>query len=472
MIKLYNTATRKLEEFKPLGKVVKIYTCGPTVYGYQHIGNYASYIYWDLLIRTLKANGLKVKRVLNFTDVGHLTSDEDSGEDKMEKGAAREGKSVYEIADYYSEDFLRNFRSLSLTEPEVIARATDYIKEGKQAVDLMTEHGFTYETTDGVYFDTARFAEYADFAKLDLAGLKAGARVGFSEEKRNASDFAVWKFIQPGEKHAMRWDYLGRPGYPGWHLECSTIIHKELGEPIDIHTGGIDHVPIHHTNEIAETFAAYGSRLSKYWLHCNFITIDGEKVSKSLGNIYTLDDLAERGFSPMDFKMWVLSGHYQGTRNFTFESLESAKQRRLNWRNRIALTYQNYSSGGSCRTFSSPTSHKLRGGAPPGPSPARNTFDVILQTVNRNLNSPEAFSIIDTHELSMDDWRKVDELFGLNLIADTPDINDEVRELISQRNDAREAKKWAESDRLRDLLAEKNIGVKDAVDGTIWEYLS
>ncbi|MBR3172412.1 cysteine--tRNA ligase [Candidatus Saccharibacteria bacterium] len=449
MLKLYNTATRKLEEFKPISDVVKIYTCGPTVYGYQHIGNYASYIYWDLLVRALRMDGLKVRRVLNFTDVGHLTSDEDDGEDKMEKGAAREGKTVWEVAKFYEEDFMRNFRALKLSEPEVLARATDYVDDDIRAVDLMTEHGFTYETTDGVYYDTSKFADYAKFAKLDLAGLQAGARVGFSDEKRNASDFAVWKFIQPDEKHAMRWDYLDRPGYPGWHLECSTIIHKELGEPIDIHTGGIDHIPVHHSNEIAETYAAYGCELSRIWLHCNFITIDGEKVSKSLGNIYTLDDLGERGFLPMDFKMWVLSGHYQGTRNFTFESLEAARARRLHWRNRIAALYQNISGlGEKC------------------------DFDAVLSAVNNNLGSPEAFALIDRSELTMNDWKKVDELFGLLLIEDTPDIDDEARKLIAQRTKARETKDWVESDRLRDLLAEKNIGVKDTAEGVVWEYLS
>lgn len=476
MLKLYNTATRKVEEFKPVSDVVKIYTCGPTVYGYQHIGNYASYIYWDLLIRVLRADGLAVRRVLNFTDVGHLTSDEDSGEDKMEKGAAREGKTVWEVARFYEDDFMRNFRMLRLSEPEVLARATDYIAEDMQAVDLMTEHGFTYETSDGVYYNTSKFPGYADFARLDLAGLQAGARVGFSSEKRNASDFAVWKFIQPGEKHAMRWDYLRRPGYPGWHLECSTIIHKELGEPIDIHTGGIDHIPVHHSNEIAETYAAYGCELSRFWLHCNFITIDGEKVSKSLGNIYTLDDLSERGFSAMDFKMWVLSGHYQGTRNFTFESLEAAKARRLHWRNRIALLYQ----ANTCKTGPAglfPPVVPLSGlkplknspGSLPSPSPV---LRPILDAVNDNLGSPEAFALIDNSELLFEDWQKVDELFGLSLIDDTPDIDDETRELINQRAAAREAKDWAESDRLRDLLADRNIAVKDTPTGPVWEYLS
>ena len=447
-MKLFNTASKELEEFNPIGDVVRIYTCGPTVYNFQHIGNYASYIYWDLLVRTLKANNYKVKRVLNLTDVGHLTSDGDEGEDKLEKGAAREGKSVYEIADMYSNDFLKNYRSLYLTEPDVIAKATDYVEADMRAVDEMTKNGFTYETEDGVYFDTSKFEAYADFARLDLKGLQAGARVGFNDEKRNVSDFAVWKFIKPGEKHAMRWDYLGRPGYPGWHLECSTIIHEELGEPIDIHTGGIDHIPVHHTNEIAQSFALSGKPLAKVWLHANFITIDGEKISKSLGNVYLLSDLDGRGFKPLDYKMWVLQGHYQGTRNFTFESLEAAKQRRLNWRNRVALCYQKDIKSDD------------------------GLYDKVLAAVSENLNSAEAFAIIDSATISLEDWQKIDELFGLDLIDGTPDIDDETRALISKRDEARKNKDWSASDQLRDELAKKNIAVKDTPDGSIWQYLA
>ena len=457
-MKLFNTLGRKLEEFKPQGDIVKIYTCGPTVYAEAHIGNLTAYIYWDLLVRALLMDGFKVKRVLNLTDVGHLVSDADSGEDKLEKGAKREGKSVYEVADYYIEKFRKDYNSLELVQPEVWARATDYIEADMDAVDKMSENGFTYETSDGIYYDTTKYGGYADFARLDLTGLQAGARVDFSDEKRNVSDFAVWKFIKSGEKHAMRWDYLGQPGYPGWHLECATIIHKELGEPIDIHTGGIDHIPVHHSNEIAEIYAMTGRELSKYWLHCDFITIDGKKVSKSLGNTYSLDDLLKRGFSPMDYKMWVLSGHYQGTRNFTFESLESAKQRRLNWRNRIALLYQNaellddsVSSDKSSRT--------------------RELFTNILSAVNNNLNSAEAFAIIDTSELSMDDWKKVDKLFGLNLIIDTPDIDERTRVLIKERQKAREMKDYGKSDEIRDRLVQLGVTVKDTNDGPVWQYL-
>ena len=446
-MKLYNTLGRKVEEFRPLGEVVKLYTCGPTVYSEAHIGNLTAYIYWDLLVRTLRADGYVVRRVLNLTDVGHLVSDGDEGEDKLEKGAAREGKSVYEVAERYIKKFQHDYRSLNLAEPEVWARATDYIEDDMRAVDLMTERGFTYETRDGIYFDTSKFDRYAEFARLDLAGLQAGARVGFSDEKRNVSDFAVWKFIQPGEKHAMRWDYLGRPGYPGWHLECSTIIDKELDAPIDIHTGGVDHIPVHHTNEIAQYYAMTGRNLARYWLHCGFITVDDEKISKSLGNTYSLDDLVERGFSPIDYKMWVLSGHYQGTRNFTFESLAGASARRLNWRNRIAECYQREVVGDD------------------------EVWEQVLAAVNDNLNSAEAFAVIDGAVIRLEDWRKIDELFGLQLIDDSPDIDDKVRTLIDERQAAREAKDYTRSDEIRDKLAERGITVKDTADGPVWGYL-
>lgn len=448
-MELFNTKTHQLETFTPLqskNPLIKVYTCGPTVYGFQHIGNYASYIYWDLLIRVLKANGYAVRRVLNLTDVGHLTSDGDAGEDKLEKGARREGKTVYEIADFYIADFLRNFQSLNLLPPTVIARATDHIKTAEKLVDAMSAHGFTYETKDGVYFDTSKFPNYAKFAKLDLKHLKTGARVEFNPEKKHPSDFAVWKFIQPGEQHAMRWDYLGRPGYPGWHLECSTIIHEELGEPIDIHTGGIDHIPVHHSNEIAQTFAATGKDLARFWLHCNFITIDSQKISKSLGNIYTLDDLAQKGFAPLDYKMWVLQGHYQGERNFTFDSLAAAKARRLNWRNRIALTYQ---------------------------KPYTATLD-ILPALNRNLNSAEAFAKIDSttaeNDLSLTTWQAIDDLFGLDLIKSSPDLTPELYDLIKKRQSARASKDWALSDRLRDELLTQGIAIKDSPTESIWQY--
>lgn len=447
-MKLFNTATKTLEEFEPLGDEVKIYTCGPTVYNTPHIGNYASYIYWDLLVRTLEMNQYKVKRILNLTDVGHLTSDGDEGEDKLEKGAAREGKTVWEIAEFYINQYLEGFHALKLTEPAKICRATDYVEQDKKMVDEMTKNGFTYETSDGIYFDTAKFADYAKFANLDLENLKAGARVDFNTEKRNVSDFAVWKFIKPGEKHAMRWDYLGQPGYPGWHLECSTIINTELGEPIDIHTGGIDHIPIHHTNEIAQTFAISGKNLAKYWLHCNFITIDGQKISKSLGNVYTLQDLADKDFAPLDFKMWVLQGHFQGTRNFTFESLDAARTRRLNWRNRYAAAYQTDDTKSNTEAL-----------------------EKIKSSLNNNLNSAEAFATIDNAELSRSDWESIDEWFGLGIASDFQDLTDAQKALLEQRRAARANRDWETSDEIRHAFELQGLTIKDGPNGQIWQYL-
>ncbi|MBQ3325957.1 cysteine--tRNA ligase [Candidatus Saccharibacteria bacterium] len=447
-IKLYNQLSKTIEDFVPQNpENVKIYTCGPTVYSYPHIGNYTSYIYWDLLIRMLTLNGFKVNRVLNLTDVGHLASDADEGEDKLEKGAKKEGKTVWEIAEKYIKIFKDDFRSLNLVEPQKTARATDYIQEDINLVDLLTQRGFTYETSDGIYFDTSKFQKYGEFANLDLDQMRAGARVKFSDEKKNVSDFALWKFIKPGENHAMRWDYLGRPGYPGWHLECSTIIKTELDIPIDIHTGGIDHIPVHHTNEIAQTEAAYDTELAKFWLHCDFITIDGEKISKSLGNTYTLADLKDKEFSPLDFKMWVLQGHYRGRRNFSFDDLQAAKTRRLNWRNRIARLYQEDLKNSS---FSQKQA---------------------LEIVNNNLNSAELMALIDNSTLSLDDWKYVDRLFGLKLVESAPDISDELKEIISKHHNARLEKNYALSDKIREELASKNISILDSADGVIWEYI-
>ncbi len=462
MIRLYNQLTKSEDEFQPIDKDnVKIYTCGPTVYSYAHIGNLTSYIYWDFLIRTLELSGFKVNRVLNLTDVGHLASDADDGEDKLEKGAKREGKTVWEIADFYGKAFLEDFRSLYLKEPNKIAKATDYIKEDMELVDLLTEKGYTYETSDGIYFDTSKFKTYADFARLDLDQMRAGARVKFSSEKRNVSDFAVWKFVKEGEDHAMQWQYRGRAGYPGWHLECSTIIKTELGLPIDIHTGGIDHIPVHHTNEIAQTEAAFDTKLANYWLHCNFITIDGEKISKSLGNIYTLKDLEAKGFSPLDFKMWVLQGHYRGERNFSFEDLAAAKRRRLNWRNRIAYIYQS-------KEFCDPIEIS------PDDSTRKPRFSEIeaLKSASNNLNSAEILAQIDNSCLKLEDWDFVDRLLGLELLNSTPDKTAELTDKIEAREAARAAKDYRAADKIRDELAAENITILDTPNGPRWQYLS
>ena len=455
-MKLYNTRTKKPENFKPKNpEEVSLYTCGPTVYSAPHIGNFAAYIYWDLLVRTFRANNFKVKRVLNLTDVGHLVSDADEGEDKLEKGAKKEGKTVWEIADYYIDVFKKGFEKLNLIEPEIYARATDYIEEDKIAVEKMIKNGFAYETEDGIYFDTSKFEGYADFARLDLENLKAGARVEFSEEKKNPSDFAVWKFIKPGESHAMRWDFLGKPGYPGWHLECSTIIEKEFKNlPIDIHTGGIDHIPVHHTNEIAQTYATTGKALANVWLHCNFLKINGEKISKSLGNIITLEDLEEKGYSVFDFKLWLYQGSYHNERNFTFEDLEAARLRRLNWRNNYLISLQS-SSKGETIEFK----------------------EKLLLNLSDDLNSAAAFALIDAEKekLTIAEWEYIDKLFGLKLFdgkndRSFSDYEKELRPLINERNAARSKKDFAIADRIRDELLEKNISLLDTPTGTFWQF--
>ena len=461
MLKLYNTPKKQLETFSPkTPEKVTIYTCGPTVYSAPHIGNFAAYIYWDLLLRVLKKNGFTPYRVLNLTDVGHLTSDADSGEDKLEKGAKREGKTVWEIADTYIDLFKSDFKKLNLLEPEIWARATDYVEDSKSLVEKLIKNDFVYETSDGLYFDTSKFPAYADFAHLDLNHAKAGARVKFSSEKKNLSDFAVWKFIKPDENHTMRWDFLGRPGYPGWHLECSTIIHKELGEPIDIHAGGIDHIPVHHTNEIAQTFGAFKTPLAYFWLHCNFLTINGEKVSKSLGNILTLNDLEKNGFSVFDFKLWLYQGHYRSERNFTFSDLEAAKNRRLSWTNAYLVSLQL---------------------AEKAPRPSIKTSEFtsdLLSRLNDDLNSASAFALIDEKKetLSASDWEYVEDLFSLDLLENLKSdsfssLEASLREKIDARNSARLKKDFKTADALRDELLTRGISLLDTPSGTFWQLV-
>ena len=452
-MRLYNTLTRKVEEFEPQDpENVKIYTCGPTVYSYQHIGNYAAYVYWDTLIRVLGLNGWKVNRVLNITDVGHLASDADEGEDKLEKGAAREGKTVWDIAEFYTDDFFRNFRALGLVEPNKITKATDYIEAQISLVDKLTEKGYTYETSDGVYYDSSKFPTYADFARLDLERLKAGARVEYNAEKRNPSDFALWKFIKPGEQHAMRWDYLGRPGYPGWHLECSAIIHSELGEPIDIHTGGIDHIMIHHSNEIAQSEAAFGVQMSRFWLHNNHLTINGEKISKSLGNVYDFRDLAKQGFSHLDFRMWVLLGHYQAERDFNFELMGMARNKLLDYKSWVVLRFQ----GREMDDFET-------------------TREEIRDSLGDNLNTSGAITALDravgTEKVPSEKFINfLDEALGLGL-GEVSDISDELKKKIAEREGARAAKDYVRADELRLEIEKEGIGVLDSVGGPIWQYV-
>lgn len=491
-LKLHNTLTRTIQTFTPqIGNKVTLYTCGPTVYNYLHVGNWAAYIYWDTLVRTLIANGYIVERVMNITDVGHLTGenegDADKGEDKLQKGARREGKTAWEVAEFYSEDFLKGMEALGLIMPEHMPRATDFISQQLDLIRILKQKGYTYQTGDGIYFDTAQFPTYADFAQLDLEAQKAGARVEVNPEKHNPSDFALWKFSPESEKRDMEWetpnDLLENlnpthpqkiMGFPGWHLECSAMAMSILGPTIDIHTGGIDHIPVHHTNEIAQSEAASGQLFARFWLHNNHLKVNGTKISKSLGNGYTLQDLAQKGFNPLDYRMFILQSQYSNEGNFTFENLEAAKNRLHHWRAIAALRWQindTLEADDNKATSEKGVTLLAARGA-------------MLEALNNDLNTPEALRVVDQAFSQLDGkplssihqhgltelLEAIDELLGLNLQASTPDISDEAKQLLLTRTRAREAKDWQRSDEIRDQLLVQNITLRDSSTGSIWEY--
>ena len=474
-LKFHNTLTGHVDEFiSQIPGKVSLYTCGPTVYYYPHIGNWAAYVYWDILVRILIANNYEVNRVMNITDVGHLVSDADDGEDKLEKSARREGKTAWEIATFYTNIFLDGMDRLGLIKPQHIAKATEYIPQQIDLIRTLKEKGVTYQINDGIYFDTSKFPHYADFAHLDLDAQKAGARVEYNPQKRNPSDFALWKFSPIGEKRDMEWELDGKMGYPGWHLECSAIALSILGKTIDIHTGGIDHIPVHHTNEIAQSETANEARFSNYWLHNNFIMVDGTKFSKSLGNGYTLDDLNEKGFSPVDFRMFLLQGHYKSEGNFTFDNLQAAKNRLHNWRNVAALRHQIHDTlENDSNKGNSDKSVSLYA-----------TSQAVIEAISDDLDTPQALKIIDDAFSRVVSTRlnnihrqpfvqlleTIDTTLGLQLLDSTPDISDDAKRIILERNQARSQKDWKRSDTLRQQLLTQEIVIRDTDQASIWEY--
>ncbi|HEX7973335.1 MAG TPA: cysteine--tRNA ligase, partial [Anaerolineales bacterium] len=323
-LRLYDTYTRTLRDFTPLhGNEVGLYTCGPTVYDYAHIGNLRTYIFEDLLRRVLELNGFTVRHVMNITDVGHLTSDADTGEDKMEKGSRRTGKSAWEIAEYYTQEFRDDLRQLNIQEPVVWCKATDHIPEQIDLIRCIEQKGFTYSTSDGIYFDTSRMRDYGHLARLDIEGLQAGMRIEMGE-KRHPTDFALWKFSPPGQQRQMEWDSPWGIGFPGWHIECSAMSAEYLGPFFDIHCGGEDHISVHHTNEIAQTEACYGTRLANFWMHGYFLQLDEARMSKSSGGFLRLQTLIERGYDPLAYRFFCLSAHYRSKLSFNWESLDGA----------------------------------------------------------------------------------------------------------------------------------------------------
>ena len=464
-MKLYNTKTQQLEEFKPIkDNKVLLYTCGPTVYNSPHIGNWVAFLRWDILVRTLMLNSYNVTRVMNITDVGHLTSDEDEGEDKMQKGARREGITAWDVAKKYTNEFMQGMNDLNCIMPTYITNATDFIEEQITLVTVLEQKGYTYVIDDGVYFDTSKFSRYADFAHLDLDAIKKGARVEYNIQKLNPSDFALWKFNPKDEKRDMQWQSPWGVGFPGWHLECSAMALAKLSPTIDIHTGGIDHIAVHHTNEIAQSECANEAPFANYWLHNNHILSNGTKISKSLNNGYTLTDIYNKGYSANDFRMLLLQSHYRTESNFSWDILQAAKNRLANWGNIACLMWQitesslNYSGQYT------------------------NAITKINDALSNDLDSPttlieaeKALNYAEENgvtEKTVNDFTKflehIQNALGLNILS--KDINNYQKQILAKRKDARDNNNWQESDILRNQLLEQGIEVKDTQIGQIWYH--
>lgn len=457
-IYFYNTLTRNKEEFKPIDEnEIKMYSCGPTVYYFAHIGNLRAYLFMDTLRRTLKYNGYKLKHVMNITDVGHLVSDSDEGEDKMMKAAQRENKNPFEIAEFYTNAFLTDIDRLNIDKPEIIAKATEHISEMESYVKKIIENGYTYETDDTIYFDTSKLEKYGILSNIKIDEQKAGARVEFDNSKKNVTDFAIW--IKAPENHIMKWDSFFGKSYPGWHLECSAMGHKYLGENFDIHTGGIDHIPIHHENEIAQAKGFCGKTPANYWMHVDFLQINGGKMSKSLNNLYTLKDLEEKGYEPLVYRMFNFTSTYRAQINFTFEAMDSAKVALK----RLRDGYLKHKEGNESVSNEEIKNYKQR----------------FLEAINDDLNMPVAMSIVwdviknpkkspELKELLLD----FDRVLGFDLENYKKEENilpDEVQELVQKRNEARANKNWEESDKIRDILTQMGYTVKDSKEGTVVE---
>lgn len=462
MIKIYNTLSGQVEELKVQDSpTVKIYTCGPTVYDHAHVGHWFNYIRMDILIRALKANGLKPKWVMNITDVGHLTSDADEGEDKLETGAKREGKSAWEIAKIYTDEFLEGMKLLNISTPDFLVKATDHIPEQIDFIKQLEAKGLTYKTSDGIYFDISKFPSYKDFAKLDLDEQQGSGRVNSNPEKKQPQDFALWKFSPTGKKRDMEWDSPWGVGFPGWHIECSAMARKYLGDTLDIHTGGIDHIPIHHTNEIAQSQSLTNKPLANYWLHSNHLLIDNQKISKSLGNSITLEDLRNKGINLEALRINVLESNYRSQAHFSWKSLESASNRLTDYRALAALKYQPRESGVAFKDI----------------------YPDIFGAINQDLNSPMALSNLSqlSNELlntglsdqSINQFNtfltKIDQLIGLKL-SEVKDIDDQSKSLIAKREEARKAGNWQGADRLRDQVLSKGIQLSDILSGARWQW--
>lgn len=455
-IYFYNTLTRKKEKFKAIdSKEVKIYSCGPTVYKDATIGNMRTNIFQDILRRTLKYNEYNIKHAMNITDVGHLVSDGDEGEDKMLKSAREENKTPLEIAEHYTELFFNDLKELNIEIPEIVCKATDHINEMLEYVKSLVENGYAYETSTAIYFDISKLDKYPILSNLDLENQKAGARVEIDGEKRNPYDFALW--IKAPKNHLMKWESPWGLSYPGWHIECSAMGQKYLGEQFDIHTGGIDLVPTHHENEIAQSRGKCGKIPAKYWMHGEYLLINGGKMSKSLGNAYLVKDFKDRGYDPIVYKLFSYSCHYRNKLNFTWEGIEATAKSLERLRN----SYQTNLNGND--ELTSQDKENLK-----------NIEENFHKAINDDLNMPLAMSFVwevakyEKKNLEVAKLlQKFDTVLGIKIdeISSKHEIPEEILNLIEQRKQARQIKDWSKSDELRDLIAQKGYIVKDTKDG-------
>ncbi|MBQ9114565.1 MAG: cysteine--tRNA ligase [Clostridia bacterium] len=455
-MRFYNTLSRQKEEFKPLNpKYVTMYSCGPTVYSYAHIGNLRTYIFMDLIRRTLKLSGYKIKGVMNITDVGHLMADSDDGEDKMAVAAKKQNKTPWEIAEYYSKIFFEDLQKLNIGRPEIIAKATEHIDDMIKYVQNLESHGFSYETSDGIYFDIAKFPNYGCLSRANLDDQLAGARVEVNDEKRHPADFALWKKADP--LHIMQWQSPWGMGYPGWHIECSAMSQKYLGKTFDIHSGGVDHIPIHHENEIAQNEAITGEKSVNYWIHGEFMLVDNGKMSKSLGNTYTIAQLEEKGYSPLDFRFFCLNTHYRKKLNFTFDGLDAAKVSRERLMQALAL-------------------HKASS-APTNPDTIAKYKQDFHAAIEDDINIPLALGLLftaikepkskDIYELAL----YFDKALGLSLDKlpapkeETIDVPEEVMALVEKRKQAKKDRDFALADQIRAEITALGYNVLDTREG-------
>lgn len=450
MLKLYNSLTRSKEEFKPFGDKVNMYSCGPTVYYFPHIGNMRAYLFMDNIRRVLKYNGYEINGVMNITDVGHLTSDADEGDDKMLVASQREHKSPWEIAKYYTDIFMEDAKRLNIDLPEHICPATSVINEIIEFVKGLLEKGYAYETSKGIYFDISKFKNYGQLSGKVIENDIAGARIDVDEEKRNPQDFTVW--IKAPKEHIMQWESPWGLGYPGWHIECSTIGKKFLGDHIDIHTGGVDHKPIHHENEIAQSDSLEGHKVVKTWMHIEFLQVDGGKMSKSLKNIYTLNDLQEKGFNPEVFRYFYFTAHYSKQQNFTFDAMQSAKN-----------TLQSLKQ--------SVLTHK-QGKAEIDTEKYQNEF---LEAINNDLNMPMALAVVwkmlkeEKSQNVYDTMMKFNKILGFNFDEIEQDVEidipEDVKALAETRWQAKMQKDWAKADEYRNKLTSLGYQILDSKEG-------